>query len=173
MKQFVFFILLIGTCIIITSFNYCTIPNDFVGGIPADSTKGSKLPKKMAAGNFVAAIQNCSNTSGGLITKANFMALLTQPLCAKDAKTNVPAPVASFEINYCERSVSEDSTGLPIIVSECNMDPVNGDVFPKKWQKIFEERLYKGDTIKLEAIRVRSDIGQYACKNNIVLIIAD
>jgi len=145
--------------------NFVDIQQDNAG----DTTKTQK--KLVAAGNYSATIGGCNNNAGGTINKDQFLQLINSLVCGKDNKTNQNYPVASFDLTYCERALSEDSTGYPTIVTDYIMEPINGDAVPEKWKKAFTERLYKGDTVKFENIKIRNGAGQYKSKNNVIMII--
>jgi hypothetical protein len=93
----------------------------------------------------------------GVFNKTRLLAASKKKICVKDLKTSTAVPVYSFDFTYCERGVFEDSTGLPTLITDYNFVPFIGDSITTNWQKALEERLYKGDTLRIENIVIRKD----------------
>jgi hypothetical protein len=170
-------ILLSASLIAICSLGLFSFTNQ-IGFTDPLSTDGmadtSKAKKPMtAAGNYTTTLGGCNNSNGGIMKKEAFLNLMNSPLCGKDAKTNANYAVASFDINYCWRELSEDSTGHTIVISDCLSEPVDGNMIPAKWKKSFTENIYKGDTITFENIRIRNGAFKYKSKNKLVVVITE
>lgn len=97
----------------------------------------------------------CAITDSAAIDKNMFDQLVSLPLCAKDSAESY-CKVQSFEVTYAERGLYQDSTGLPIVVTDYTQFNCKGDTIPKSWVEVFRERSYKGDTIFIDKIIARS-----------------
>jgi hypothetical protein len=151
----------------LVSFTSATSIATLDGNNDGDTT----VKKLVPAGNYITTIGGCNNFGGGTLSKEAFMALLNNPLCGKDNKTNKNFAVASFELTYCWRELSEDSTGHSIIVSDNISESIDGDAVPEKWKKNFANNIYKGDTIKFENIKIRNGSLKYKSKNSVLVVI--
>jgi hypothetical protein len=120
--------------------------------LPADSTK-------KATYDFIKTSLGCQKDKTGYlpINKEMATALLKSKICATDTKTNTQLAIRGFEMTYCEKGLYEDSTGLPTVITECQLIYFEGDSISTVWEKNFNERLYKGDSISLNNIVVRYD----------------
>ncbi len=106
-------------------------------------------PRKYPYTAFLA----CKESMTVFLSKAEYDQLCAQPLCAKDSNQQI-VPVQSFDITYAERGLYQDSSGLPIIFTDYTQDKCSGNTLTPKWQGIFKERGYRGDTITYENIKV-------------------
>lgn len=97
----------------------------------------------------------CAVTDSQLLDKNVFDNLIALPLCAKDSAQTY-CEVQSFEVTYAERGLYQDSTGLPIVVTDYSQFACKGDTIPKIWVETFRERSYKGDTIFIDKIIAKS-----------------
>ena len=106
----------------------------------------------------------CEVTDAQAVSTADFLRLIQKPLCVKDSAGRL-CKVQQFELSYAERGLYQDSTGLPIVVTEYSGTNCKGDTIPKAWQAIFAERAYKGDTILFgEIIATAPDNKPRLCK---------
>lgn len=97
----------------------------------------------------------CAITDSAAVDKNMFDQLVSLPLCAKDSAQSY-CKVQSFDVTYAERGLYQDSTGLPIVVTDYSQFSCKGDTVPKHWVDVFRERSYKGDTIFIDNIIARS-----------------
>ncbi len=97
----------------------------------------------------------CAITDSVFVDKNLFDSLVALPICAKDSNNNY-CKVQSFEITYAERGLYQDSTGLPIVVTDYSSVTCKGDTIPTAWKQIFHDRSYKGDTIYFDKIIAKS-----------------
>lgn len=118
-------------------------------GLPDGNQKGTAYKS-----NYISYL-GCSATDSAFIDKDNFVQLVALPLCAKDSAMNY-CKVISFDLTYAERGLYQDSTGLPIVVTDYSSVSCKGDTIPKNWIATFNERGYKGDTILLDNILAKS-----------------
>jgi hypothetical protein len=95
--------------------------------------------------------------------------LLKKKLCILSTANTKSATIRGFDLQYCEKGVFEDSTGVPSIITECNLNSFNGDSIPQMWLKAFEERLYKGDSLVFDNFVVNYDSKTYRIKNKLVV----
>jgi hypothetical protein len=151
----------------IGTFLLCTFVPHAIGG------DKNKLIGKVKPSPYTASIGGCNNNEGGTITKADFLGLLQSPFCGLHTPTKANYPVAGFDILYCEKEVSEDSTGHPIVVTDCLGDAIIGDKMPERWIKVFADRLYKGDSIRFDNILIKNGVNNFRSKNRIVVVIKD
>jgi hypothetical protein len=93
----------------------------------------------------------CEATDAQPIPTQQFLSLIQKPLCVKDSAGRL-CKVQQFELSYAERGLYQDSTGLPMVVTEYSGTNCKGDTIPKAWQLIFGERGYKGDTIIIDNV---------------------
>ncbi|MBU3677082.1 MAG: hypothetical protein FGM54_07890 [Chitinophagaceae bacterium] len=93
----------------------------------------------------------CEATDVQAIPTQQFLRLIQKPLCVKDSAGRL-CKVQQFELSYAERGLYQDSTGLPMVVTEYSGTNCKGDTIPKSWQLIFGERGYKGDTIIIDNV---------------------
>lgn len=112
----------------------------------------------------------CSPEGNGIMSAEKFITLMEYPLCAKDSVGN-RFKVSSFEIVYAETGLYQDSTGLPIIITDNSFAAFNGDSLSFNWKKNFKERLYKGDTVHVSQVRVLGTDGKNYEGESIDLII--
>ncbi len=139
----------------------------------ANAGNEGKAVGKIKATPYTASIGGCTKNAGGTISKADFLTLIKSPFCGLHTVTNINYPVAAFDILYCEKEVSEDSTGHPIVVTDCLGDAVVGDHMPDRWVKVFTDRLYKGDSIRFDNILIKNGANNFRSKNSIVVVIKD
>ena len=112
----------------------------------------------------------CSDVELPYLSKKIFDSLIAMPLCAKDSLMNT-YPIQSFEINYAERGLYQDSAGLPIIFTDYSSVQCKGNSIPKEWVNIFNERSYKGDTIYIDNIKVLgAENRSFGCKGLKIII---
>ena len=97
----------------------------------------------------------CAVIETNKVDKNLFDNLIALPLCAKDSAQNY-CKVQSFEITYAERGLYQDSTGLPIVVTDYTQFACKGDTIPQNWVDVFRERSYKGDTVFIDKIIAKS-----------------
>jgi hypothetical protein len=97
----------------------------------------------------------CAITDSQAVDKNLFDNLVALPLCAKDSNMNY-CKVQSFEVTYAERGLYQDSTGLPIVVTDYTQFTCKGDTIPKNWVDVFRQRSYRGDTIFFDKIIAKS-----------------
>lgn len=97
----------------------------------------------------------CAITDSSAVDKNIFDSLVALPICAKDSAQSY-CKVQSFEVTYAERGLYQDSTGLPIVVTDYTQFNCKGDTIPKNWVDVFRDRSYKGDTIFIDKIIARS-----------------
>lgn len=95
----------------------------------------------------------CNYAHTVMLKDSAFIKLLDQPLCAKDSLNN-NLKVDHFEITYAERGLFQDSSGLPIVLTDYSFVICDGDTIPQTWKNIFKERAYRGDTIYFDRITV-------------------
>ena len=118
-------------------------------GIPESNQKGAAYKS-----NYISYL-GCSRTDSAFIDKDQFVKLVGLPLCAKDSAMNY-CKVISFDLTYAERGLYQDSTGLPIVVTDYSSVSCKGDTIPKNWIATFNERGYKGDTVLIDNILAKS-----------------
>lgn len=104
-----------------------------------------------AAKSSITSYLGCSMTDEKAVSREAFEALIDLPLCAKDTGKN-HCKIQSFQITYAERGLYQDSTGLPIVVTDYSSVKCIGDTIPMAWRTIFHQRSYKGDTIYFDKI---------------------
>jgi hypothetical protein len=137
-----------------------------------DGGKDTIVAKKLIpAGNLEASIGGCNGNKGGNLKALELLSYMGKVVCTKDAKTNTNYPVSKFDLLYCERTMGEDSIGMPIFSVEYTGETIEGDKVPEKWMEMFKERLYKGDTLKVNNIYARKDGKVYKAKNEIIVIV--
>lgn len=112
----------------------------------------------------------CQVENNNYITVDKFLNLMNSPICAKDSIGNTYR-LESFEIVYAETGLYQDSTGLPITVTDYSFASFTGDKIDAIWQKVFTERLYNGDSIKLQSVRIRINDSMVIRGPNTTLII--
>ncbi len=93
----------------------------------------------------------------GIYPKDKLLQASKNKLCVKEANSNKAIEMYSFDFTYCERGVFEDSTGLPTIVTDYNYAPLYGDSITSNWQRALTERLYKGDTIRIDNVIIKNN----------------
>ncbi|MEZ5045692.1 MAG: hypothetical protein R2831_01740 [Chitinophagaceae bacterium] len=94
----------------------------------------------------------CKHTDSIYVNKKDLISLSVQRLCAKDSAFT-SYPIYSFDITYAERGLYQDSTGMPIVVTDYSFDKCQGDTLPMRWISIFQERAYPGDTIFIDNVK--------------------
>ncbi|QLH46298.1 MAG: hypothetical protein HWD58_12090 [Bacteroidota bacterium] len=97
----------------------------------------------------------CMVEDSSSVEKNAFDILVGKKLCAKDSAGNL-LTVESFTITYAERGLYQDSTGLPIIITEYSTAECKGDTIPAQWIADFRERSYRGDTVYFDRVMARS-----------------
>lgn len=112
----------------------------------------------------------CSKEGRGYISQEKFVALVDYPLCAWDSSGN-RYKVKSFEVSYAETGLFQDEEGLPIRVTDYTQGVFRSGSFNENWKKIFRERAYRGDTIRIENVVVYGEKELPAYAQNIMLVI--
>lgn len=97
----------------------------------------------------------CMVEDSSSVEKNAFDILVGKKLCAKDSAGNL-LTVESFTITYAERGLYQDSTGLPIIITEYSTAECKGDTIPAQWIADFRERSYRGDTVYFDHVMART-----------------
>jgi hypothetical protein len=120
----------------------------------ADSSKSMSGKFVSPRSNAILYIGGPNVSKGGKLTKANFLNYIQAPFCAVDS-ANRTLQVESFDFTYCEKQLSEDSTGREIIVTECIGDNISSASLSKKWIDNFNERAFKGDSIVFDNFYLR------------------
>ncbi len=140
--------------------------------LSTDADKDStKAPKLNLVSNYIVTIGGCDGFSGSTAKVMDIEKYIGKNLCAKDPKTNASYNVSRFDITYCERTVAEDSLGMPIVGVDCNSETIEGCFVPDKWIRALKERLYENDTLKFTNMYVQSGAKKYKAKNEIVIIV--
>lgn len=111
--------------------------------------------RELARRSSYIAYLGCAVTDSLPVDKNVFDNLVAMPLCAKDSLQNY-CKVQSFEVTYAERGLYQDSTGLPIVVTDYTQFSCKGDTIPKSWVDVFKQRSYRGDTIYIDKIIAKS-----------------
>jgi hypothetical protein len=110
------------------------------------------------------ALLGCTPFASPLMNKNDFDRISSQSFCAKDS-ANAIYKISAFDITFAERGLYQDSTGLPIVVTDYSSAHCTGDTIPKFWINAFKERSYKGDTIFFDNIIARgADNKAHMCK---------
>jgi hypothetical protein len=164
MKKTILFLSLIIFVFCIYSFkskNIMTLSDNEKG----DSTKTTK-PKVI---DTYTPLLGCTQASSTLPI-ADILALCNNNICVMNDKTKAKYKVHSYDFNYCERGLFEDSTGLPTIITEVHFEECKGDSICTKWKKMLAERLYKNDTLRISAITINTDKGVIKIPSKLVMI---
>lgn len=111
----------------------------------------------------------CSSSGYGYMTPQEFKALMQYPLCVKDSSGQT-YKVQRFEIVYCETGLYQDSTGLPIVVTDYSFGRFDSDKISDDWQERFQKDAYKGDTIKIENVMIRYEDKKVNVPNVMVVL---
>lgn len=91
--------------------------------------------------------------NGGAVPKATFDALLKQGLHAKDSLGGV-CTIVSFDFNYVERNLYEDSAGKLMVVPDYLLEHCFGDTITKDIAASIYDRTKEGDTTYFDNIVV-------------------
>jgi hypothetical protein len=106
----------------------------------------------------------------GIYSVNDILAVVGQKLSATNDKTKEQYSAYKYDFTYSEHNLYEDSTGLPVILTDVHFAELNGDSITTYWQKFLTNHLYKGDTLRLSGIVINNKNTRVKIKNKLVLI---
>jgi hypothetical protein len=130
-----------------------------------DSTK-NKLPKVIE--NYTPYLG--AQLKSGTYTVKDILAMVGQKLTATNDKTKEQFKVNKYDFTYSEHNLYEDSTGLPVILTDVHFAELNGDSITTYWQKFLTNHLYKGDTVRFSGLVINNKNVRTKVANKLILI---
>jgi hypothetical protein len=130
-----------------------------------DSTK-NKMPKVVE--NYTPCLG--AQLKSGTYTVKDILAIVGQKISATNDKTKEQFKVNKYDFTYSEHNLYEDSTGLPVILTDVHFAELTGDSITTYWQKFLRNHLYKGDTVRFSGIIINQKNTRLKIPNKLVLI---
>jgi hypothetical protein len=164
------FIALLSAVVLWSSFAPSLICSQALGLHEGDTTKkktpaisGKKIPvyTPLFACKF----------KGGKIKKQEVLNNLSGTFCVQNEDTKEKYKVLSYDMNYAELGYYEDSLGIPTLMTEYFYNECKGDTIASMWQKSYNERLHRGDTIKFSEFVFLIDGRSLKIKDKLNLVV--
>jgi hypothetical protein len=108
---------------------------------------------------------------GGKIKKQEVLSNLSGTFCVQNEDTKEKYKVVGYDMNYAELGYYEDSLGIPTLMTEYFYNECKGDSIVSMWQKSYNERLHRGDTLKFSEFVFIIDGRSLKIKNKLNLVI--
>ncbi len=112
----------------------------------------------------------CKQNGKIAVSAEQFLQNIKQPFCAKDSLDSL-YEVVKFDMIYAETGLYQDSSGLPIVHTDYSYGTFQGDKVDDAWAKVFQDHIYKGDTIRFKNILVKGADKRTYRSSNIELVI--
>lgn len=131
---------------------------------------GEQDKKPVAKGLPVYTYLGTSNLKSGLVSKETFDSLLKQGIRATDS-TGTVYKINSFNFNYAERNLYEDSVGNLMIIPDYMLEHCFGDTITKDIAASIYQRTKAGDTAYFDQVIVTRPNGTAAQSTSMKFVI--